>query len=110
MSSSVPLVVYTPNSPYTYQSNVSMFDLQYYTTERHLIIRNGYDVAMMANATIDPDWPTYLGCAILSRSLERTDMAVPEQYTMCVKRYCWNSTTNDTDPGNYDPPYKLPHR
>ncbi|KAJ6035998.1 hypothetical protein N7540_000277 [Penicillium herquei] len=110
VSSSVPLVVYIPNSPYIYQSNVSTFDLQYNTTERDFIIENGYDVATMANATVDPDWPTCLGCAILSRSLERTNTAFPEKCTVCFQRYCWNGTTNDTDPGNYDPPYKLPQR
>ncbi|KAJ5933590.1 lysophospholipase 2 [Penicillium verhagenii] len=103
-SLSVPLVIYIPNSPYIYQSNVSTFDLQYNTTERDFIIENGYDVATMANATIDPDWPTCLACAILSRSLERTDTAVPEKCTMCFQRYCWNGTTNDTDPGTYYPP------
>ncbi|KAJ5921027.1 hypothetical protein N7466_009353 [Penicillium verhagenii] len=107
MSSSAPLVIYIPNSPYIYQSNVSTFDLQYNTTERDFIIENGYDVATMANATIDPDWPTCLACAILSRSLERTDTAVPERCTMCFQRYCWNGTTNDTDPGTYYPPYAL---
>ncbi|CAI7625994.1 unnamed protein product [Penicillium pancosmium] len=107
VSGSVPLVVYIPNAPYSYQSNVSTFDLQYNTTERDAIIENGYEVATLGNATADPDWPTCLGCAILSRSLERTDTAVPERCTMCFQRYCWNGTKNSTDPGNYYPAYKL---
>ncbi|KAF7712110.1 Lysophospholipase [Penicillium ucsense] len=108
ISGSAPLVVYIPNTPYSYQSNVSTFDLQYNTTERDAIIENGYDVATLGNATIDPDWPTCLGCAILSRSLERTNTTVPESCTACFQRYCWNGTTNSSDPGNYYPAYKLP--
>jgi lysophospholipase len=107
VSGSAPLVVYIPNAPYIYQSNVSTFDLQYNTTERDAIIENGYDVATLGNATVDPDWPTCLGCALLSRSLERTDTAVPEKCAMCFQRYCWNGTTNSTEPGNYYPAYKL---
>ncbi|KAJ5633101.1 hypothetical protein N7490_009440 [Penicillium lividum] len=107
VSGSAPLVVYIPNAPYVYHSNVSTFDLQYNTTERNAIIENGYDVATLGNATVDPDWATCLGCAILSRSLERTSTAVPERCMMCFQRYCWNGTTNTTDPGNYDPSYKL---
>ncbi|KAJ5613906.1 hypothetical protein N7528_007560 [Penicillium herquei] len=79
MSDSAPLIVYIPNSPYIYQSNVSTFELEYDTPERDLIIENGYNVATMANGTINPDWPTCLACAILSRSFERTDTAVPEK-------------------------------
>ncbi|KAJ5771964.1 hypothetical protein N7520_002493 [Penicillium odoratum] len=107
VSGSAPLVVYIPNAPYVYQSNVSTFDLQYNTTERNAIIENGYDVATLGNATVDSDWATCLGCAILSRSLERTSTSVPERCMICFQQYCWNGTTNTTDPGNYDPPYKL---
>ncbi|KAJ5606481.1 hypothetical protein N7510_009262 [Penicillium lagena] len=107
VTGAAPLVVYIPNAPYIYQSNVSTFDLQYNTTERDAIIENGYDVATLGNATIDSDWPTCLGCAILSRSLERTNTAIPESCTACFQRYCWNGTTNSTNPGTYDPAYKL---
>ncbi|KAJ5890399.1 uncharacterized protein N7473_006627 [Penicillium subrubescens] len=107
VSGSAPLVVYIPNAPYSYQSNVSTFDLQYNTTERDSIIENGYDVATLGNATTDPNWPMCLGCAILSRSLERTNTAVPESCTACFQQYCWNGTTNSSDPGPYYPTYKL---
>ncbi|KAJ5738058.1 hypothetical protein N7493_001213 [Penicillium malachiteum] len=108
MSDSAPLIIYIPNSPYIYQSNVSTFELEYDTPERDLIIENGYNVATMANATINSDWPTCLVCAILSRSLERTDTAIPEKCTICFQRYCWDGTTNHTDPGDYYPSYKVP--
>ncbi|KAJ5711180.1 hypothetical protein N7488_005336 [Penicillium malachiteum] len=108
MSDSAPLVIYIPNSPYIYQSNVSTFELEYDTPERDLIIENGYNVATVANETIGSDWPTCLACAILSRSFERTDTAIPEKCAVCFQRYCWNGTTNHTDPGDYYPLYKVP--
>ncbi|KAJ5825636.1 hypothetical protein N7474_002774 [Penicillium riverlandense] len=107
VTGAAPLVVYLPNALYIYQSNVSTFDLEYNTTERDAIIENGYNVATLGNATIDPDWPVCLGCAILSRSLERTNTAVPQSCTACFQRYCWNGTTNSTNPGAFYPTYKL---
>ncbi|KAJ5545575.1 hypothetical protein N7494_003160 [Penicillium frequentans] len=107
ISGSAPLVVYIPNAPYIYHSNVSTFDLQYNTTERNAIIHNGYDIATLGNGTVDSDWPTCLGCAILSRSLEQTNTSVPPSCTACFQRYCWDGTTNNSDPGNYHPAYKL---
>jgi lysophospholipase len=102
-----PLVVYIPNYPYSYLSNVSTFDMQYNTTERHAIVQNGYNVATMANGTTDPEWPTCVGCAILSRSLERTRTAVPTACQKCLARYCWNGTVDSTSPPPYDPPLAL---
>ncbi|KAJ6119961.1 hypothetical protein N7523_004241, partial [Penicillium sp. IBT 18751x] len=107
ITGSAPLIVYIPNAPYIYQSNVSTFDLEYNVTERDAIIENGYDVATLGNGTVDSGWPTCLGCAILSRSLERTNTAVPDSCTACFQRYCWDGTTNSTDPGAYYPDYKL---
>ncbi|EAW24500.1 lysophospholipase Plb2 [Aspergillus fischeri NRRL 181] len=102
-----PLVVYIPNAPYIYPSNVSTFDLQYNTSERNAIIENGYDVATLGNGTVDSNWPSCLACAILSRSFERTNTTVPEICSTCFKKYCWNGTVNATTPGDYYPTLKL---
>jgi hypothetical protein len=72
-NSSGPLIVYLPIAPYTYQSNFTTFDLEYSNADRNEIIRNGYNVATMGNGTVDSDWPPCVGCAILARSLARTD-------------------------------------
>lgn len=98
-----PLIIYIPNYPYSYPSNVSTFDLEYNNTERNTIIQNGYNVATMANGTIDAEWPTCVGCAILSRSLERTGVDVPAACQHCFTRYCWNGSLNDTSPLLYEP-------
>ena len=103
-----PLVVYLPNAPYSTFSNVTTFQLEYTTEERNAIIRNGYDVATMANATIDPQWPACLGCAILERSLRRTETPVPELCKQCFERYCWNGTVNETSPATYEPVQIMP--
>lgn len=78
-----PLVVYVPNTPYVYNSNVSTFTMTYNNTERNAIIQNGYDVATMGNGTLDADFPVCVGCAVLSRSLERTGTTVPDACKAC---------------------------
>ncbi|KAK5658985.1 hypothetical protein OQA88_1071 [Cercophora sp. LCS_1] len=98
-----PLIVYLPNAPYSNYSNVTTFQLEYTTEERQAIILNGYNVVTLANATIDAQWPTCLGCAILDRALRRTGTQIPQVCTQCFDRYCWNGTVNETQPATYDP-------
>jgi lysophospholipase len=91
-----PLVVYIPNHPYITYSNISTFQLATNNTQRDAIIANGYEVATQGNGTVDPEWPACVGCAILSRSFDRTGTDVPEQCTQCFNRYCWNGNTDST--------------
>ena len=107
MTGPAPLIVYLPNSPYVYFSNVSTFDPSYNNTERNAIVANGYHVATMANGTADAQWPTCVGCAILSRSFERTGTVVPDACEQCFMKYCWDGTVNSTTPANYDPRVSL---
>ncbi|KAI4204758.1 MAG: hypothetical protein LQ348_001233 [Seirophora lacunosa] len=102
-SSVTPLVVYLPNSPYVFQSNISTFTPSYSIDTRNAIVQNGYDVVTMANGTVDPQWPVCVGCAILSRSLERTETDVPDACSQCFQRYCWDGTTNSTAAAPYEP-------
>ena len=98
-----PLIVYLPNAPYSFLSNVSTFDLEYTDEERDSIIRNGYNVVTMGNASVDAQWPACLGCAILARSLSRTKTEPPPVCVDCFKRYCWDGTVNSTTPPVYEP-------
>ncbi|CAA9956522.1 hypothetical protein CFE70_000125 [Pyrenophora teres f. teres 0-1] len=94
-----PLIVYIPNSPYTFWSNQSTFGkLDYSLEDRDGMILNGYNVATQANATRQgaTNWPTCVGCAILSRSLERNGEPVPQVCQQCFTQYCWNGTTVET--------------
>ncbi|CAG8289402.1 unnamed protein product [Penicillium salamii] len=103
ISGPAPLVVYVPNAPYSFHSNVSTFQLSTDDTERDNIILNGYEVATMANSTLDSNWTSCVGCAILSRSFERTGTTLPDICNTCFDRYCWNGTVNTTVPANYNP-------
>ncbi|KPM45192.1 Lysophospholipase 1 [Neonectria ditissima] len=102
-TSAGPLIVYLPNAPYTYQSNFSTFDLEYSDDERDRIILNGYNVATMGNGAVDAEWPSCVSCAVLARSLARTQTAVPATCVDCFARYCWNGTTDSRVPARYEP-------
>ena len=100
ISGPAPLIVYLPNHPYTSDSNQSTLKLSYDDGQRDSIIMNGYNVATMGNNTLDSSWTTCAGCAIISRSLERTNTQVPSVCSQCFTNYCWNGTLNSTTPQN----------
>lgn len=102
-----PLIVYMPNAPYVFDSNFSTFDPSYNDSTRDAAILNAYNMATQGNGTLDSQWPTCVGCAILSRSLNRTNTAVPDVCTQCFDRYCWNGTVDSSTPGNYSPTYAI---
>lgn len=100
---SSPLIVYLPNYPVSFGSNISTFDLEYSDEDRAQIIENGYNVVTRGNGTLDSAWTTCVGCAVLARSLARTNTDVPPDCVDCFSRYCWNGTTNSTRPATYEP-------
>ncbi|PYI05205.1 hypothetical protein BO78DRAFT_346155 [Aspergillus sclerotiicarbonarius CBS 121057] len=108
LTTPAPLVVYLPNHPVTYMSNVSQEVTSYNTSRRDAMIINGYNIATQANGTLDADWTTCVGCAILSRSFDRTDTTVPEACSQCFQHYCWNGTIDNRTPSAYDPNVLLP--
>ncbi len=108
ISGASPLVVYLANSPYVFNSNFSTFDLDYNTSERNAIVNNGYAVVTMGNGTQDPEWPACVGCAILSRSMDRTGTEPPEICTRCFNKYCWDGSTDPSPVGEYYPDPVLP--
>ncbi|KAK5077752.1 Lysophospholipase 1 [Exophiala xenobiotica] len=104
-----PLIVYIPNSPYVTFSNQPTTTLETNNTYRDAMIRNGYEVATMANGTLPgyENWPQCVACAILSRSFDRTGTEVPQACQDCFAQYCWDGTLNSTDPGSYSPEPRL---
>ena len=100
-----PLVVYMPLLPYSFFSNYSTFSFppSYNDTVRNSIIQNGFDSATLGNGTTDERWPTCVGCAILSRSFNRTGTTVPKVCQQCFSDYCWNGKVNSTTPPPYEP-------
>ncbi|KAG9238210.1 lysophospholipase catalytic domain-containing protein [Amylocarpus encephaloides] len=102
-----PLIVYLPNAPYVFNSNITTFTAAYNNTVRNAMIENGYDVATMGNGTLDAEWPTCMACAVLSRSFTKTGTAPPPACNTCFQRYCWNGTTDSSTPASYEPTFKL---
>ncbi|KAH0556029.1 Lysophospholipase 1 [Trichoglossum hirsutum] len=103
-----PIIVYLPNSPYNFFSNISTFQLETNNADRDAIIRNGYNAATMANGTVfDTQWPSCVGCAVLSRSFDRTNTKVPDACKQCFQRYCWNGTIDSRTPSPYLPQLAL---
>jgi lysophospholipase len=98
-----PVIVYIPNAPYSYMSNLSTATTEFSNTVRNSIIQNGYEIATMGNGTFEREWPICVGCAILMRSLQRTNTTVPQQCNECYSKHCWNGTMDST-PHSYDPP------
>ena len=107
MTGPAPLIVYLPNAPYVYTSNTSTTQMKYNNTERNAMIQNGYNGATQGNATLDSQWPTCVGCAILSRSFDRTGQTVPDACKKCFEKYCWDGTIASQVPQPYFPAMKL---
>lgn len=85
-----PLVVYIPNTEYSFQSNTSTFQLNYKLEERFSMIQNGYEAMTMGNFTKDPDFLGCISCAIMRRKQESLDVELPQECSKCFSTYCWN--------------------
>ncbi|KAK9246331.1 lysophospholipase catalytic domain-containing protein [Lipomyces tetrasporus] len=92
----VPLIVYLANYPWTYYSNTSTFQLSYDTDEVDGIITNGYNVATQGNGTVDTEWARCVGCAIIHRETERRNQTPTAECQACLSKYCWNGTVLDS--------------
>lgn len=90
--SDTPLVVYFASRPFSYWSNTSAAKLSYSEYEKRGMIRNGYEVVTRLNGTIDPEWSTCVGCAVISREQRRQGVAQSDQCKNCFSRYCWDGT------------------
>lgn len=97
----------TADAPYVYNGNTSTFQMSYNDTERDAIILNAYNGATQGNSSLDAEWPACIGCAVLARSLDRTNTPLPDICTRCFDNYCWNGTTDSSTPAPYVPSFKL---
>lgn len=93
-----PVIVYTSNSYYTYNSNKTTFTLSYERDEMVKMIENTYATATRGNGTIDSEFPACVACAIVQREFERRGLPQTEQCKRCFDNYCWNGTLNNTVP------------
>lgn len=60
----------------------------------------------MGNGTVDSQWPTCAGCAILHRSFNKIGTAVPDACATCFRQYCWDGTLAPSK-ATYSPKMKL---
>jgi lysophospholipase len=79
--------------------------MEYSIAERDDMIANGYNVVTMGNGTREGHigWSKCVGCAILSRSFDRTGTDVPSVCKACFEKYCWDGTLNNTESASYEP-------
>jgi lysophospholipase len=98
-----PLIVYMPNSPWTFTSNTSTMDMSYDDKKRDNMIENGFNIATQGNETLGGNWPTCIGCAIVHRELERKGIAQTEQCKKCFIDHCWNGTIKADRPPEFKP-------
>ncbi|CAI4047916.1 hypothetical protein SKDZ_13G1380 [Saccharomyces kudriavzevii ZP591] len=85
-----PLVVYIPNTKYSFNGNQSTLKMNYNVTERLGMIRNGFEAATMGNFTDDSDFLGCIGCAIIKRKQESLNATLPSECTKCFTDYCWD--------------------
>ncbi|KAG0700944.1 lysophospholipase catalytic domain-containing protein [Suillus ampliporus] len=61
---------------------------------QHLNLSNDIYVGYPTDgATMDPDWPSCLACAIVDRARERAGEARSGICSTCLDRYCWDGST-----------------
>ncbi|KAF2670591.1 hypothetical protein BT63DRAFT_242241 [Microthyrium microscopicum] len=107
ISGPAPLIVYLPNHPYSYWSNISTVTLKMPPEMRDGMINNGYNVATMGNGTLSDKWPACAACAIMQRSFERTKTTPPKMCLDCMAQHCWNGSVDSSTP-HFDPPLVNP--
>ncbi|KAK9318534.1 lysophospholipase catalytic domain-containing protein [Lipomyces starkeyi] len=88
----VPLIVYLANHPWSYYSNTSTYQLSYETSEVEGLITNGYNIATQGNGTVDSEWAKCIGCAIIHRETERRNSTPTAECQACLAKYCWDGT------------------
>lgn len=91
-----PLIIYTANSNYTFESNTSTFKLSYTPEEVSGMMENGYNLATYMNSTY---YSTCISCALLKRQFDRIELGIlkaPKQHwkvpitcQKCFDDFCW---------------------
>lgn len=87
-----PLVVYIPNSEYSYASNTSTEKVTYSVEEQAKMIQNGFEAATMGNFTKDSEFRGCVACAVAARRMSSKSITLPTQCDSCFTKYCYNGT------------------
>ncbi|KAF0270268.1 hypothetical protein FOG48_00671 [Hanseniaspora uvarum] len=97
-----PLIIYIPNSEYSFKSNTSTFKLSYTDKERLEMIQNGFEVITYNNLTGSSNYDYCISCAILRRSQERLGLETTDECNQCFSDFCWDGTYNHTKIPSWD--------
>ncbi|EPY50805.1 lysophospholipase [Schizosaccharomyces cryophilus OY26] len=95
-----PLVVYMPNYPWDFDSNISTFTFDLSNEKTEAVINNARVAATQNNSD---DFATCLACAVVQRSLERKNMSTPERCKTCFQQYCWDGSVASIKATDYNP-------
>ena len=97
-----PLIIYIPNSEYSFKSNTSTFKMSYTDKERLEMIQNGFEVITYNNLTGSSNYDYCISCAILRRSQERLGLETTDECNQCFSDFCWDGTYNQTKLPSWD--------
>ncbi|CAI8494093.1 unnamed protein product [Hanseniaspora opuntiae] len=103
-----PLIIYIPNSEYSFKSNTSTFKLSYSDEERLEVIQNGFEVITYNNLTGHDNYDYCISCAILRRSQERLGLNTTDDCSTCFSDFCWDGTYNNSAIPSWDAISKIP--
>lgn len=104
-----PLIVYLPNTPFGFYTNLSTSKLEYKDAEIDGFISNGSEQMEQGSTDGDQNWNECLACAILQRARERSGDIVgygEGRCKDCFESYCWNGTIVGKSEGIYAPHLK----
>jgi lysophospholipase len=104
-SADSPIVLYIANAPYsaytnyTWTGGAGAFDEGQFNE----IFVNSFNQVTQGNGTLDSQWTTCLGCAVIERSLEKVGMQRSRQCEECFAEWCWDGTYDERTPVVLDP-------
>jgi lysophospholipase len=96
------LIIYIPNSEYSFKSNTSTFKMSYTDKERLEMIQNGFEVITYNNLTGSSNYDYCISPAILRRSQERLGLETTDECNQCFSDFCWDGTYNHTKIPSWD--------
>ena len=94
-NSTVPLILYMPNAPWSQYSNYTYLQSSFSDNQFDLVMDNAFNIATYGNGTIDRDWPACLACAVIKKSVIREGLELPQICDRCFERHCWDGTVDD---------------
>lgn len=93
-------MLYVADFPWSSYTNISFTQTGLSTSQVIDLTSNGLP---LISQNADEEWTTCVACMAIYRSLQRSEIVMPQTCEKCVKRYCWDGSENDAQPGFLDP-------